>query len=188
MVSNSRGVEPVTQDLADLLAKDLDTHFETFVRTRQDRVYAGMLRLVRHPEDAADLTQETFVKAYRALSDYSPARIREMSLDGWVWTIALNLCRGRGRASRPTLVPIEGAEPSARSAEKEAVARIEGDRLVGGLRRLTADQREAIVLHHVAGLSYREIAEASGKPEGTLKAHVSRGMQRLSTILENEYD
>jgi RNA polymerase sigma-70 factor (ECF subfamily) len=182
------GVETVTQDLAELLAKDLDTHFEDFVRSRQDRVYAGMLRLVRHPEDAADLTQETFVKAYRALSEYSALRIREMSLDAWVWTIALNLCRGKGRVKRPTLVPLEGAEPTARSAEQEAVTRIEGDRLVTGLRRLTPSQRETIVLHHVAGLSYREISEATGKPEGTLKSNVARGMQRLATILENEHD
>lgn len=172
----------------ELLAADLDEHFGDLVRAKQDRLYAGVLRLTRHPEDAADVTQETFVKAYRALASYDPARIREMSLDGWMWTIALNLCRSRGRSPRPTLVPIEGSEEATRSAEQDAVARLESDRLVQGLREIPRDQREAIVLFHVVGLSYAEMADATGRPTGTLKAQVARGIKRLSTIVEQEHD
>lgn len=178
----------MTRSLPDLLASDLDGTFAALVRAKQDRLYAGVLRLVRNPEDAADLTQETFVKAYRALSTYDADRIRAMSLDGWIWTIALNLCRSRGRGQRPTLVPIEGSEGLARSAEHDAVSRLEGDRLVQGLRQLPRDQREAIVLHHVGGLSYAEMSEATGRPTGTLKAQVARGITRLSTIVEHEHD
>lgn len=178
----------MTDTFSHLLAADLDKHFGDMVRAKQDRLYGGILRLTRHPEDAADVTQETFVKAYRALASYDPARIRAMSLDGWMWTIALNLCRSRGRTKRPTLVPIEGSEESTRSAEQDAVARLEGDRLVQGLREIPRDQREAIVLYHVVGLSYAEMADATGRPTGTLKAQVARGIKRLSTIVEQEHD
>lgn len=178
----------MTTPLTDLLADDLEQHFTAFVLAKQDRLYGGILRLVRHREDAADVTQETFVRAYAALSTYDRERIESLSLDGWLWTIALNLCRSRGRVRRPTLVPIVGSERSTRSAEQEAVSRLESDRLHEGLQALSREQREAIVLHHVVGLSYAEISSVTERPVGTLKAHVSRGIQKLSTILEHEYD
>ena len=135
-----------------------------------------------HGEDAEDLTQETFIRAYRALAGYDPDRIRSLRLSGWMWTIALNLGRNhvRDRARRPVPVAFvdrDGVE------DPEPVDVAAWDRR---LAALPAVQRRAVVLRHVAGLSYPEIAEATGRPEGTVKADVHRGLARLRRIIEEE--
>ena len=79
------------------LANNLDGAFPDLVRNLQHGVYSGVLRMVPSAADAEDITQETFIRAYRALSKYEPARIQELNLRGWIWTIALNLCRNAAR-------------------------------------------------------------------------------------------
>ena len=85
-------------DLNQQLADDTDGAFPDLVRTFQDGVYSGALQLTRNDHDAQDVTQETFVRVYRALQRYDDARIRALELRPWIWTIALNLCRNRARA------------------------------------------------------------------------------------------
>ena len=111
-----------------------------------------------------------------------PARIRELRIRGWLTTILLNAGRNRARVRRvPTteLVFDPGAEPAAdplaRRDERETWARL--------LAGLSPAQRTAVVLRHVDGLSYAEIAGAVGRPEGTVKAHVHRGLAALRTAL-----
>lgn len=173
-------------DITSALAADLDAAFPEVVRSRQDGVYSGIVRIVRHPADAADITQETFIRAYRALAGYEPQRIEELSLDGWLWTIALNLCRNRGR-KRHALPSerIDGADPAA-GPEEQAIQRDELSTWDGRLRRLTPTQRTAVVLRHIVGLSYEEISTATGRPTGTVKADVHRGISRLRRLLEME--
>ena len=132
--------------------------------------------------DAEELVQDCFVRAYRALATYPPTRIRELRLRGWLTTILLNAGRNRARVKRvPTteLTFEPGAEPAVdpltRRDERETWARL--------LAGLTSAQRTAVVLRHVDGMSYAEIAEATGRPEGTVKAHVHRGLAALRTAL-----
>lgn len=166
--------------LCKAMAEDLDTHFPTVVKTLQGDVHAGLRRL--HGADAEDLTQETFVRAYRALRTYPPARIEALQLRGWIWTIALNLGRNRVRDQSRRPIPVElhdhhGVEdpepPDTRAWDKR-------------LQSLSLTQRRAVVLRHVVGLSNEDVATAMGRPIGTVKADVHRGLAKLRTIIEEE--
>ena len=107
------------------------------------------------------------MRAYRALSGYPPERIRELRLRGWLTTILFE----------PGAEPAD--DPLTRRDQRETWARL--------LAGLSPAQRTAVVLRHVDGLSYAEIAEATGRPEGTVKAHVHRGLAALRTaLLANE--
>ena len=83
----------MTQPLTDRLAADLDGSFEDLVREHQDRLYALALRYVGNPSDAEELTQDAFVRAYRALERYEADRVRHVDLRPWLTTILLNACR-----------------------------------------------------------------------------------------------
>jgi len=166
--------------LCHALATNLDEAFPELVRVMQTEVFSGLRRI--HGHEAEDLTQETFIRAYRALAGYDPQRIRTMRLRGWVWTIALNLGRNalRDRARRP--VPVE-TDDRYGVHDPEPPDSAAWDRR---LATLTVHQRRAVVLRHVVDLPYGEIAEALGRPEGTVKADVHRGLERLRTIMEEE--
>jgi RNA polymerase sigma-70 factor (ECF subfamily) len=166
--------------LCDRLADDLDAAFPDLVRALQDDMYSG-LRSLAGPE-AEDLTQETFIRAYRALSEYEPGRIRELKLRGWIWTIALNLGRNhlRARSRRPLLVD---REIEVRSDDPDYVDLSAWHRRLQGLPPRT---RRAVVLRHVVGLGYEEIAIATGQAVGTVKSDVHRGLEKLRNILEDE--
>lgn len=177
---DTTGVDDVALTAA--LAHDLDGAFESLVLAHQDRLFTIAWRIGGDRRDAEELVQDCFVRAYRALGTYPPERIRELRLRGWLTTILLNAGRNRVRIRRvPTteLAFEPGAEPAAdplaRRDERETWARL--------LAGLSPAQRAAVVLRHVDGLSYAEIAEATGRPEGTVKAHVHRGLAALRTAL-----
>lgn len=170
----------VMDDICRRLAGDLDRAFPDLVSLLRDDVYSGLRRL--HPNDAEDLTQETFIRAYRALRDYERQRIEDLHLRGWIWTIALNLgrnhARDRGRRPKPVILEdIHAVE------DPEPVDEVAWD---ARLAQLPFSQRTAVVLRHIVGLTYEEIASATGRPQGTVKTDVHRGLQRLRTILEAE--
>lgn len=170
----------VMEELCNRLADDLDGSFPDLVVAVRDDLYSGLRRL--HGPEAEDLAQEALIRAYRALSEYDAQRIRTLRLRPWLWTIALNLGRNhaRDRARRPQPVAFEDRHPVTDPEPADTVA---WDQWLG---RLSADQRRAVVLRHVVDLSYAEIAEATGRPEGTVKADVSRGLARLRTIVEKQ--
>ena len=166
----------------DRLAADLDRAFPDLMRELQHGVYSGVRRMVPTAADAEDITQEVFIRAYRAMADYSPERIRALNLSGWIWTIAINLCRNaaRSRSRRPSTVQLNrDAFATGTGPEAGAVQADENQRWADLLGRLSPPQRTAVVLRHVVGLSYRDIAEATGRVEGTVKADVHRGIAKL---------
>ena len=173
---------PDDAELAERLAADLDGGFEALLLAHQDRLYTIALRTSGDRRDAEELVQDAFVRAYRALDAWPAARIREVRLRGWLTTILLNGGRNRARVRRVQTTELAfdpGAEPAAdplaRRDEREMWARLLAD--------LTPAQRTAVVLRHVDGMSYAEIAEAVGRPEGTVKAHVHRGLAALRAAL-----
>jgi RNA polymerase sigma-70 factor (ECF subfamily) len=173
---------PDDAELAAHLARDLDAFFEAMVVAHQDRLFTIALRTSGDRSDAEELVQDAFVRAYRALETWPPERIRELRLRGWLTTILLNAGRNRARVRRvPTteLVFDPGAEPAADPLAR----RDQRDRWADLLAGLSPAQRTAVVLRHVDGMSYAEIAEAVGRPEGTVKAHVHRGLTALRTAL-----
>jgi RNA polymerase sigma-70 factor (ECF subfamily) len=180
------------------LAGDLDGSFEALVLAHQDRLYSIALRILGDPSDAEEAAQDALVRAYRALAGYGPERIRELRLRPWLATIVLNLCRtrvarraARATAARPALSldATELGAPEPRADETSGPAAIAARRdaretWAALLMTLPPAYRSAVVLRHVDGLSYPEVATALGRPEGTVKAQVHRGVALLRAAFE----
>jgi len=176
------------------LADDLDGSFETLVVEHQDRLYSIALRLLGDPRDAEEAAQDALVRAYRALAGYDAVRIRELRLRPWLATIVLNLCRSRlgRRGSVRASLSLDAALPgeleprtdAARGPAETVATRDAANDWAGLLRTLPVAYRSAVVLRHVDGLSYPELALALDRPEGTVKAQVHRGVALLRTAFE----
>jgi RNA polymerase sigma-70 factor (ECF subfamily) len=168
-------------ELTYALAADLDRAFPTLVQELGPRLYWGLRRMCGEHQEAEDLTQETFIRAYRALGQFDRLRFEDLRLAPWVWTIALNLGRNhlRDRSRRPQYVEIQdhGREdpelPDHRAWDERFAA-------------LNRNQRTAVVLRHVVGLGIGEISESTGRPEGTVKADIHRGLDHLREMMEQE--
>jgi RNA polymerase sigma-70 factor (ECF subfamily) len=160
------------------IAGNLDASFEALVLAHQDRLYSIALRMLGDPRDAEEAAQDALVRAYRALAGYPQGRIQELRLRPWLATIVLNLCRSRiGRRTATGPRPsrnVQRAGPVATSVRREA-----GREWATLLLTLAPAYRSAIVLRHVDGLSYPELARALNRPEGTVKAQVHRGLAML---------
>ncbi len=173
--------------LAEHLALDLDGSFEVLVHAHVDRCYTIALRVLGNPHDAEEVAQDALVRAYRALSGYEPARIRDLRLRAWLATIVVNLCRNRGRRHALPATPLgllaeAGEEPAADSSFDPAalVARAEQRERLGALiAGLPERYRIPVVLRHVDDLTYAELSLVLGRPEGTLRAQVHRGLAML---------
>jgi RNA polymerase sigma factor (sigma-70 family) len=183
------------------LATDLDGAFERLVHEHQNRLYTIALRLLGDARDAEEVAQDAFVRAYRAIAGYEGERIRALQLRPWLATILVNLCRNQSRRHSPTLVPIDGPTggpdgdtermlPQLRSADPrgsphETAVRREAARHWAGLLAALPDRyRTPVVLRHIDGLSYDEMATVLGRPEGTIKAQVHRGLVQLRVAAE----
>jgi RNA polymerase sigma-70 factor, ECF subfamily len=167
------------------LAADLDTAFDALVRAHVDRLFSIALRILGDRGDAEEAAQDALVRAYRALEGYEEDRIRELRLRAWLTTIVVNVCRNRTRVRRVRTTEL-GFEPGAEPAVDPVARRDAREAWAALLIRLPASQRIAIVLRHVDGLSYQEMSAALGKPEGTLKAQVHRGLAALREALADE--
>jgi RNA polymerase sigma-70 factor, ECF subfamily len=182
----------IQPELTDRLARDLDGSFEELVRGHERLVFGLALRVVGDRADAEEVAQDTFERAYHALAGYPAERVAAMRLRAWLAQIALNLARNRLRRRPPPTRALEDgdgrplavAAPAA--AEPAAVAERGQERelLAGLLAGLPRAYREAVVLRHVEGLPYAEVAEVLGRPVGTVKTHVHRGVRRLRDDLE----
>ncbi len=178
------------------LAADLAGAFEQAVLAYQGRLYGFALRLTGNPQDAEEVAQDTFVRAYRALQRFEPERIATLALRPWLYQIALNVVRNRVRGKRHRTVPLlvgeaaiadgsladgvpeppdGAAEGPAEFAERAGV----GDTLATLVARLPDRYRPAVILRHIEGLSYPETALVLGQPVGTVKANVHRGTKLL---------
>jgi RNA polymerase sigma factor (sigma-70 family) len=180
--------------LAAQLAADLDGAFPRLVDGHADRLYSIALRLLGDGRDAEEVAQDSLVRAYRALAGYPAERVVSLKLRPWLASIAVNLARNKRRRlddRRPprSLEPMLDAgfdlpADGARGPEQTASRRETGRELAEALLTLTPAVRAAIVLRHVDGLSVAETAEALGRPEGTVKAQVFRGLRELRGVLE----
>ena len=180
------------------LARDLDGTFEALVLAHQDRCYSIALRMLGDPGAAEEAAQDALVRAYRAMAGYDATRIRELHLRPWLATIVLNLCRTRlarrAAGGRPplsldadpdrTTLPEPAATDPAVSPVVVAEHRAAREHWAALLGTLPPAYRAAVVLRHVDGLSYPDLARALGRPEGTVKAQVHRGLAMLRTTLE----
>lgn len=169
------------------LAADLDAGFVELFDGYRGPVFSTALRLSGRWADAEDLTAEAFLRAYRALCRYEPARIAALQPRAWLMTILLNLWRNSRRSAARTPPPVLLDEPpelpdGRLSVEESAEQRETGGELGRLLAELPESQRLAVILRHVADLSIAEISTVRGIPEGTVKSHISRGLQRLREL------
>ena len=171
------------------LAGDLDGAFPDFVTEMQGLVFNGARRWLPGRQDAEDVTQEVFVKAYKAMQGYPPERVVDLRLRPWLFTITLNLCRNqaRTRSRRPSQVALGRTDPvGPETTEQSAIDLVAVDEWRTRLGQLTARQRDAIVLRHVVGLTYDETGEVLNRPVGTVKSDVHRGLDRLRSMMVTE--
>jgi RNA polymerase sigma-70 factor (ECF subfamily) len=192
----AKRVEQVEDEtLTRALAVDLDRAFEALVRAYQDRLYAFGLRLTGSPRDAEEIAQDAFVRAYRALARYPAERVETLKLRAWLFQVTVNVARNRARARRPAEVPLlspDGAydsladPPADESEQPDQVAERhdEQDRVAAVVATLPERYRAAVVLRHIQGLSYQEIAAVLGQPAGTVKSNVHRGVASLRAALD----
>jgi RNA polymerase sigma-70 factor, ECF subfamily len=152
-------------------------------------VYNLALRLSGDSDEAADLTQEVFLRVFRHLDGFSG----RSALKTWVFRVALNHCRERLSRFRPPMQPI-GEEADDTGAvrladprhgpEELAVAADLGRQVARGLALLPVPFREAVVLRDLQGLSYQEIAAVLGVRVGTVRSRIARGREQLRQLLE----
>jgi RNA polymerase sigma-70 factor (ECF subfamily) len=166
---------------------DLQAFDEVYGRFGE-MVYNLAVRLSGSRDDAADLTQEIFLRIYRHLGSFGG----RSTLKTWVFRVAVNHCRDRLSRHVPPMQSIDDgveeggvaiADP-ARGPEELAVAADQGRRVAQGLARLPQVFREAVVLRDLEGLSYEEIAEVLGVRVGTVRSRIARGREHLRLLLE----
>ena len=182
-------------DEAQLVERSREGDLEAFnaiVVAYQDRVYNLCLRMLGSPPAAEDAAQEAFLSAYRNVG-----RMRGANVRSWLLRIASNACIDelRRRRRRPQVSleapsvrdgdderPLELADPAA-GPEQVTVTGEVSEALQAQLQRLPPDQRLAVILCDIEGLSYNEIAVSMASSVGTVKSRISRGRARLREAL-----
>jgi RNA polymerase sigma-70 factor (ECF subfamily) len=168
-------------------------NFERVVDDYQRRLYGFALRMTGNREDAEEIVQDAFVRAFRALGKMSEEQRAELRLQPWLYTITLNVTRNRLRSKRPTNVALDSlADPDALLNEtqegpeqpEQVVERGTDVELVEqALLQLPMHLRAAATLRFIEGRSHPEIAEILNQPIGTVKSHVHRAVRILRRIL-----
>ena len=184
------------EDLLSMLATDLDYHFSQLVLLYQQRLHSFALRLIDSPQDAEDIVQETFLRAYHALKSYPVLKVRTLRLRQWLFTITLNIFRNRRRKTEHQSIPLDTSDDSPPLAiedpsfgpEEEAYWHERRSELEMQLALLSERYRVAVTLYYFEDLSYAEIAEVLNQPIGTIKAHVHRALRKLHKALETQTD
>src|ERR1700727_1527539 len=167
--------------------------FDRIVDDFQRRLYGFALRMTGNREDAEEIVQDAFVRAYRALGKMSAEQRTELRLQPWLYTITLNVTRNRLRSKRPSNVALDSlADPDALLNEtqegpdqpEQIVDRAADMVLVEqALLQLPMHLRAAATLRFIEGRSHPEIAEILHQPIGTVKSHVHRAVRILRRIL-----
>lgn len=164
-------------------ARQGDTQsFDQLVRLYQGAIYNLAYRILGDEEAASDATQDAFLSAYKAIGRY-----RGGSFKGWLLRIVTNACYDqlRRKKRQPTTsleaVYLDSAPPWAENEEPEEYALRQelGSIIQRGLATLPPEQRIALVLSDIQGLSYEEIAEVMGTNLGTVKSRLNRGRASL---------
>ena len=168
--------------------------FEQLVLDNQNKVYSLAVRLVGDREEAADLAQEAFLKAWQSLSSFQG----ESSFSTWLYRLTTNLCidhlrRQKRRQETAPAVSLDDeeagwAEPA--DWEQDPHRRLEaserGRALARGLEQLPEHQRRPLMLRELSGLSYQEIAQALDLDLGTVKSRIARARLALRKILQED--
>lgn len=188
-------VEPEAQHAADaaLVARCLrgdELAATALVEQYQRGVFTFVRRIVGRWEEAEDVTQEAFVKAFAAMDRYDPRR----RFSSWMLKIAYNTAIDHLRRNRPAAFSLDAPPPGADGAEPQwedvaanpkdlAVRREVGEAVAAGIEHLPPAYRAAVMLRYVHQCSYNEMVEILDLPLGTVKTHIHRGRKQLADWL-----
>jgi RNA polymerase sigma-70 factor (ECF subfamily) len=157
--------------------------FDLLVERETRTVYRACLRILGRPHDAEDVTQESFVAAYRAIGSYRG----DGPLRAWLLRIATRQAFRRLAQRRPTAdvdaVPEPVLADSRAEPSRIAVATELRTELRDAVAGLPDPYREVVVLRFFADLSLAEVADVTGRPINTVKTHLRRGLERLRPML-----
>jgi RNA polymerase sigma-70 factor, ECF subfamily len=183
------------REVVNLACKGREPAFRELLTRYEKPVFSLVFRMVRDPTLAEDLAQEAFVKAFHALGSYDP----QYKFSSWLFKIANNLTIDHLRKKQLDTVSIHGS-PHARSDEEAEESRITvtdtgetpeeytenrqlGTRIEAAIGHLRPEYRTAVLLRHVEGHSYEEVAEIMEVPLGTVKTFIHRGRSELKELL-----
>jgi len=196
---------PTRLDLANLPDADVvrlaqegrEAAFRELVRRYERPVFSLVFRMVRDRETAEDLAQDTFIKVLNHIDKYSP----EFKFSSWLFKIANNVAIDHLRRKRLDTVSMDGSphatsrdeveattmqlEAEQESALDELEARELGTAIERAIARLRPEYRNCIMLRHVEGRSYEEIAATLDLPLGTVKTYIHRARHELRRALEH---
>jgi RNA polymerase sigma-70 factor (ECF subfamily) len=170
------------EELVSAFTRDRDeTALSVLLRRHESRVFSLSYRLLGNRSDAADATQEVFVTVFRKAGQFH----HQAAFTTWLHRLTVNACHDLGRKRARTPVPAERDAERESGGGADAFKRVD-DRLQvqAALSSLPQDQRVPIVLRDVRGLSYQEIADATGVPIGTVKSRIARGRMELAALLK----
>ncbi|MFF8816509.1 MULTISPECIES: sigma-70 family RNA polymerase sigma factor [Leucobacter] len=172
---------------------DLQARFAEEALPLLDQLFGAAMKMTRNQQDAQDLVQETFLKAFQAFSSFEQGT----NLKAWLYRIMTNsyINTYRKKQRQPFLGAVEeledwqlgGAESTtamaSQSAEAEAIDRTPDSVVTTALNDLAEDFRMAVYLADVEGFSYQEIADIQGVPIGTVMSRLHRGRAKLRQVL-----
>jgi RNA polymerase sigma-70 factor (ECF subfamily) len=170
--------------------------FEELVSERSGEIYGLLFRMTENSEEARDLTQETFLRAFQNISRFRG----DADLKTWIYRIAINQARNRWRwwrrRRRDATVSLDAAQgesgqtlvatlaESSQNPEQQTLARERELALRSALQRLGRAYQETVILRDIEGFTYEEIATTLGINVGTVKSRLARGRQELRRCLE----
>ncbi len=164
--------------------------FEELVLRYEGTVYNLALRMVSNREDAADMTQEAFIKAYNSL----PSFRGDSKFSVWLYRICSNVCldflRSKSRRPQASLtslnddddVQLDIPDPAA-GPEEQLMKKLSMQSVSEGLERLPDKQRQILAMREIGGMSYAEIGQALSLEEGTVKSRIFRAREKLCAFL-----
>ncbi|AOX06092.1 RNA polymerase subunit sigma [Corynebacterium sp. NML98-0116] len=181
--------------MAPMAETDLKTRFTEEAMPLLDQLYGGALRMTRNPQDAEDLVQETFLKAYNAFDSFKPGT----NLKAWMYRIMTNtyINSYRKKKRRPLETSAEDVtdhqlyttsshdSTGLESAEVEALKAMPNSRISEALNALNEDYRMVVYYADVEGMAYKEIAEVMDIPLGTVMSRLHRGRKQLREMLKD---
>lgn len=158
--------------------------FETLLRRHQHRIYRIALRMTGNPADAEDVVQDVAVQLWRMLVTFSGSS----TFSTWLYRIVVNRClqlrRSQRVVGRPTEPLLDGDHPTVAGPEARVLDLARVDAAAEALKALPAEQRTALVLCQIEGMSYREAAAVAGVTEAALRSRLERGRRSVVAAMQ----